>query len=209
VPQRRGRATATGALLLGLGDAFARGDPDRSDGIANVDELAALGTSNGAVKYIAAVEGVVAIVGILAGLAGVSLSDVVGNARRTADAEAIDDLLRSARNLARQERRCVQVVLTSRRVTATPIDHGRDVPPLDCSGGRLQSDRAQQQALPSGVTLTGPSFIFDRNGGALAIDGASADGAIDFVVTITGAGRAARTIRVRVLAGSGAVVRRA
>lgn len=151
---------------------------------------------------------VVAIVGILAGLAGVSLSDVVINARRTADAEAIDDLLRSARNLARQERRCVQVVMTSRQITATPIDHGREVPPLDCTGGRLQSERALRQALPSGVTLTGNSFVFDRSGGALAIEGASADGAIDLVVTIAGTGRAPRTVHLRVLGGSGAVVRR-
>jgi prepilin-type N-terminal cleavage/methylation domain-containing protein len=151
---------------------------------------------------------VVAIVGILAGLAGVSLSDVVSNARRTADAEAIDDLLRTARNLARQERRCVQVVMTSRQITATPIDHGRDVPPLDCTGGRLLPERAQRQTLPPGVTLTGTSFVFDRSGGALAVEGASDDGAIDLVVTVTGSGRAPRTIRVRVLAGSGAVVRR-
>lgn len=151
---------------------------------------------------------VVAIVGVLAGLAGVSMSDVVSNARRTADAEAIDDLLRSARTIARQERRCVQVVMTSRQLTVTPIDHGRDVPPLDCSGGRLLPERAQRQTFPTGVTLDGRSFVFDRSGGALAVDGASADGAIDLVVTIVGTGRAPRTIQLRVLAGSGAVVRR-
>ncbi len=151
---------------------------------------------------------VVAIVGILAGLAGVNLSDVVSNARRSADAEAIDDVLRGGRNLARQERRCVQVVMTSRQITATPIDHGRDVPPLDCTGGRLQPERAIRQTLPAGVTLTGPNFVFDRSGGALAVDGASADGAIDVVVTVTSAGRAPRIINMRVLAGSGAVVRR-
>jgi prepilin-type N-terminal cleavage/methylation domain-containing protein len=151
---------------------------------------------------------VVAIVGILSAIAGVSLSDVVTNARRSADVEAIDDLLRTARNLARQERRCVQVVVTPRQVTTTPIDHDRDVPPLDCTGGRLQLDRAQRISVPAGVTIAGTNFVFDRAGGALVVEGASEDGAVDLVVTVTGAGRTARTVRIRVLAGSGAVVRR-
>ena len=153
---------------------------------------------------------VVAIVGVLASLAAVSMSDVVGSARLRADSERIDDLLRKARNLARLERRCVQAVATANRLTTTPLDHSPNPPPPDCAGGRLQADRRTVLEMPRGLRLSEASFLFDRAGGILLAGdtAARAGGGVDIVVTVADGTRMPRTFRVGVLAGSGAIVRR-
>ena len=53
---------------------------------------------------------VVAIVGVLATVSFIGISDVLGRARLLADADTIDDTLRRGRLVARMERRCVEVV---------------------------------------------------------------------------------------------------
>ncbi|HEY1101271.1 MAG TPA: prepilin-type N-terminal cleavage/methylation domain-containing protein [Myxococcota bacterium] len=151
----------------------------------------------------------VAVVGVLAALATASLSDIVGAARLRSDADAIDDTLRVARNLARLERRCVQVVATAERLTTTPLDHGLVPPPPDCSGGRLIGERKVQLDLPRGLRLSPVSFIFDRSGGLLIGDAPARDGGgVDIVVFVSEPRTGARTFRVTVLAGSGAISRR-
>ncbi len=151
----------------------------------------------------------VAIVGVLASIAAVSMSDVVGNARLRSDSDAIDDVLRRARNLARLERRCVQAVTTASRLTTTPLDHSPHPPPPDCAGGRLQTERRVVLDLPRGLRLSDTAFIFDRSGGVLVSDSTRREGGgVDIVATVADGLHTASTFHVSVLAGSGAVVRR-
>ncbi len=150
----------------------------------------------------------VAIVGVLASLAVVSMSDVIESARLRTDADAVEDVLRRARNLARLERRCVQAVATAGRLTTTPLDHGNLPPPPDCVGGRLLTERKVVLDLPRGLRLSDASFLFDRAGGVLIGEASPREGGgIDILVTLSDK-RGVRTFRVSVLAGSGAIVRR-
>lgn len=152
----------------------------------------------------------VAIIGVLASIAAVSMSGTILSARLRADSEGVDDILRKARNLARLERRCVQAVTTANRLTTTPIDHSPNPPPPDCGGGRLQSERRAVLEFPRGLRMSAASFLFDRSGGVILGDDTPAreGGGVEIIVTIADGAKSPRTFRVGVLAGSGAVVRR-
>lgn len=158
---------------------------------------------------------VAAIVGVLASLGIASLVGVTGRARQQRDADGVEDLVRKARNLARNERRCVRIDATASRLTSTPLTHasrdgaGRAIlptPPPDCSAQAPISvgDDAARRAvldLAPGVRLGPTSFLLDSSGGAV-------NGPQDILVTVTASGAAPRTFTVRTLVGAGAVVRR-
>jgi type II secretory pathway pseudopilin PulG len=150
---------------------------------------------------------VVAIVGVLAGLSTVAVSDIVGRARLLADAQELDDLLRRGRLLARMERRCVLVVTSQRRLDVVPLEHG-GAPPADCSAGRPVSDRNLGKAFPRGISIAPTTFFFDRAGGAVVPGGSSRVGdGVDIAVTVTPPGAPIKVFIVRVLAGTGAITR--
>lgn len=149
----------------------------------------------------------VAIVGVIAGLGGVAVSDAVRRASLAAEADGLDDLLRRGRLVARAERRCVFVVAGGRRLDIIPIDHGT-APPADCEGGTPLDRRNLGKTLPDGLTLGEVRFFFDRAGGVVVPGGSTRDGGgVDLPVTVQAPGVPLRTFIVRLLAGSGAISR--
>jgi len=150
---------------------------------------------------------VVAIVGVLASLSFVSISDVLGRARLLADADTIDDTLRRARLLARTERVCVQVVTSRSRLDVIPVEH-RGAPPASCDGGRLVVERNIGRSFPTGIALGEKRFFFDRSGGVVVPGGSSrVGGGVDVPVTVSPPNALVRTFVVRALAGTGAISR--
>lgn len=150
---------------------------------------------------------VVAIVGILAAIGGVGVSDAVRRASLAAEADGLDDLLRRGRLVARVERRCVAVVTTAERLEIVPIDHGL-APPPDCVGGRRLEERNLGRDLPTGIRLGEARFFFDRAGGVVVPGGSVRDGGgVDLPVTVQAPGVPVRTFVLRLLAGSGAIAR--
>lgn len=151
---------------------------------------------------------VVAIIGIMSSLAGVALSEVVGRARQARDADLVEDLLRQTRNLARNQHRCVQVVLTPDRIDVVPLAHPpHTTPPDDCAGGRAITEAVQRKRMPAGVRLQDTLFFFDRAGGVFVPEGTEVPGGgVTVPVTVTNAG-GTRTFLLRVLAGTGAISR--
>ncbi len=141
---------------------------------------------------------VVAMLGVLASLSMISISDTVIRARMVADADEIDDILRRARLLARMERRCVLVVTDQNRIDIIPLGHN-GAPPPDCSESEQLAGRATSRTLMQGISLSQSAVMFDRAGGALQ--------PFDLVVTLTPPGAPTRVFIIRVLAGSGAISR--
>lgn len=143
---------------------------------------------------------VVTIIGVLSTLAMAAVMTISGRARLQRDADGVEELVRKARNVARNARRCVRVDATLSRLTLVPQVHPRGAPP-DCSGGTDDSVGRQTLALGPGVRLAPASFFFDRSGGAVG-------GPQDILVTVTAPGLPPRTFTVRAFVGAGAVVRR-
>lgn len=143
---------------------------------------------------------VVAIVGVLAGLAITGFSTISSRARMQRDADGVEDLVRRGRNLARAERRCVRIDASATRITLTPLSHVDGAPP-NCAGGADLTARRQTLNLPAGVRLAPTSFFFDRAGGAV-------ERTQEVFVTVSAPGIAVRTFTVRVFVGAGAVSRR-
>ena len=158
---------------------------------------------------------VAAIVGVLASLGVASLIGVTARARQQRDADGVEDLVRRARNLARNERRCVRIDASASRITSTPLTHasrdsaGRAIlptPPLDCTAqppmtANDDTRRRTVLELAPGVRLGPKSFLLDASGGAV-------NGPQDLLVTVTASGAPPRTFAVRTLVGAGAIVRR-
>jgi hypothetical protein len=150
---------------------------------------------------------VVAIVGVLAALSFIGISDVLGRARLLADADTIDDTLRRGRLVARMERRCVEVVASRSRLDGVPVQHP-GAPPGTCVGGRLLTDRNIGKAFSSGISLGEARFFFDRAGGVVVPGGSTRiGGGIDLPVTVRPTNALPRTFVVRILAGTGAISR--
>jgi prepilin-type N-terminal cleavage/methylation domain-containing protein len=148
-----------------------------------------------------------AIIGVLASLAGVSISDAVLRASLAAEADTLDDLLRQGRLLARTERRCVVVVAADNRLDIVPLDHGL-APPADCEGGRAIDERNIGRTLSAGIRLGQARFFFDRAGGVVVPGGSTrAGGGVDLPVTVQAPGVPPRIFVLRLLAGTGAVSR--
>lgn len=148
-----------------------------------------------------------AIVGILASVAGVGISDAVQRASLSADADTMDDLLRRGRLLARTERRCVLVVASGSRLDIVPISHGL-APPADCAGGSTIPERNVGRIFPDRIRIGEARFFFDRAGGVVVPGGSTrAGGGVDLPVTVQPPGVPPRIFILRILAGSGAVSR--
>lgn len=150
---------------------------------------------------------VLAIIGVLASVAMVGVSDAVKRANLASDANGIEALLRRGRLVARLERRCVAVVTGGRDLTIVPIAHG-SAPPADCSGGTRLEDRNLGTTLPDGIQLGPSQFFFDRAGGVIVDPSAAREGGgVDVAVTVRAPGVPPRTFILRLLAGSGAISR--
>ncbi len=149
---------------------------------------------------------VVAIVGVLAAISLVAISDVIRRAQLSADADTIDDRLRRARMIARLERRCVSVVANGSRLELVPLTH-RGSPPPDCDGG-VRDDRDFGASFDRGIRFSESRFFFDRTGGVIVPGGSGREGGgVDVTVTVVAPGVPLRTFIIRVLEGTGAITR--
>jgi prepilin-type N-terminal cleavage/methylation domain-containing protein len=150
---------------------------------------------------------VLAIIGVLATMAMVGVSDAVKRANLATEANGIEALLRRGRLVARLERRCVAVVTGGRGLAIVPVAHG-SAPPADCAGGTRLEERDLGTTLSDGLGLSPSQFFFDRAGGVIvAPSEAREGGGVDVAVTIRGPGVPPRTFILRLLAGTGAISR--
>lgn len=151
---------------------------------------------------------VVAILGVMASLAGVALSEVVGRARQARDADLVEELLRQTRNVARNQHRCVEVSMETDLLRIVPLRHPpHTTPPDDCAGGSAIANAVIERRMPAGVRLQQMSFFFDRAGGIFVTPGEEViGGGVTIPITVTNAG-GTRTFLLRILAGTGAITR--
>jgi hypothetical protein len=149
---------------------------------------------------LAEVMAVAVIVAVLASLGLASLSSVVQRARAAQGADAVEGLVRQARNVARAQRRCVRVDVFEDRIALVPLLHRRS-PPADCLGGDDDTAGTATRAMPASVRLVRTSFFFDRQGGAVA-------GEHTVTGTVVVPDMPPSTFTVRALPGAGSIVRR-
>lgn len=150
---------------------------------------------------------VIAIVGVLSALATVSVSALTGRARQQREIDDVEALLRKARNLARNERRCVRIDVAERAVTFTPLAHS-GAAPFSCTGGSDIAAKRRVATVGPGVAIAARgAFFFDRLGGVVVDENATEVGQ-EIALTVTAPGSPPRTFVLTSFVGAGAIVRR-